>query len=81
MKRTLLNLFKKMRMFSKLGEQETKQFTAKFQFLKKFLVTNVSLIIDQLDKFQKDFIWNQKHPKIKHSTVRNTYENGRLKSV
>ena len=45
------------------------------------LVANVPyIIIDQLNKIQKDFIWNRKHPKIKH-TLCNTYENGGLKSV
>ena len=46
------------------------------------LVTNVPyFIVDQLNKIQKDFIWNRKHPKIRHSTLCNTYENGGLKSV
>ena len=46
------------------------------------LVTNVpQAIIDQLNKIQKDFIWNRKHPKIRHSTLCNTHENGGLKSV
>ena len=46
------------------------------------LVTNVpQAIIDQLNKIQKDFIWNQKHPKIRHSTLCNTFKNGGLKSV
>ena len=46
------------------------------------LVTNVShVIIDQLNKIQKDFIWNRKLPKIRHSTLCNTYEYGGLKSV
>ena len=46
------------------------------------LVTNVThVIIDQLNKTQKDFIWNPKHPKIRHSTLCNTYENGGLKIV
>ena len=46
------------------------------------LVTNVpQVIIDQLNKFQKDFIWNRKHLKIRHCTLRNTHENGGLKSV
>ena len=41
------------------------------------LVTYVSKgIIDQLNKIQKDFIWNQKHAKIRHSTLSNTHENG-----
>ena len=39
-------------------------------------VTNVPhVIIDQLNKPLKDFIWNQKHPKIRHATVCNNYEN------
>ena len=46
------------------------------------LVTNVPhVIIDQLTKIQRDFIWNRKHPKIRHSTFCNTYKNGGLKSV
>ena len=46
------------------------------------LVTNVAKVtIDQLNKIQKDFIWNRKHPKIRHSALCNTHENGGLKSV
>ena len=46
------------------------------------LVANVPhVIIDQLNKIQKDFIWNRKHPKIRHSTFCNTYKNSGLKSV
>ena len=46
------------------------------------LVTNVSqVVIDQLNKIQKDFIWKQKHPKLKHSTLCNTHENGALKNI
>ena len=46
------------------------------------LVTNVPhAISDQLNKIQKEFFWNRKHPKIRHSTLCNTYENGGLKSV
>ena len=45
-------------------------------------VTNVpQVIIDQLNKIQKDFIWNRKHPKIRHPTLCNTHENGGLKSA
>ena len=36
---------------------------------------------DQLNKIQKDLIWNRKHAKIGHSTLWNTHENGGLKSV
>ena len=46
------------------------------------LVTNVpQVIIDQLNKIQKDFIWIRKYHKIKHSTLCNTHENGGLESV
>ena len=34
-----------------------------------------------LNKIQKDFIWNRKQPKIRHSTLFNSYENGGYKSV
>ena len=46
------------------------------------LVTNVPhVIIDQVNKIQKNFVWNRKHPKIRHYTLCNTYENGGIKSV
>ena len=38
-------------------------------------------IIDQLNKTQKNFIWNRLNPKIKNSTINNNYENGGLKNV
>ena len=46
------------------------------------LVPNVPyVIIDQLNKIQKDFIWNRKAPQIRHSTICNSYKNGGLKSA
>ena len=46
------------------------------------LVTNVpTQIINELNKIQKEFIWNGSNPKIKHSTLCNKYENGGLKNV
>ena len=46
------------------------------------LITNVpQVIIDQLNKIQKDFIWNRKHLKIRHSILCNTHDNGGLRSV
>ena len=46
------------------------------------LVTNIlQVIIDQLNKNQKDFIWHQKYPKVRHSTLCNSHKNGGLKSV
>ena len=45
------------------------------------LVANVPyVIIDQLNKIQKDFIWKQNTPKKRHSTLCNTYKNGGLNS-
>ena len=38
-------------------------------------------IIDQLNKTQKNFIWNGLNPKIKNLTINNNYENGGLKNV
>ena len=38
-------------------------------------------ILNHLKKIQKDFLWYQKYPKIKRSTLRNTYENGGLKDA
>ena len=46
------------------------------------LVTNVPTeIINELNKMEKEFIWNGNNPKIKHSTLCNKYENGGLKNV
>ena len=46
------------------------------------LFTNVShVIFDQLNKIQKDFIWNQKYTKIRHSIFCHSYENGGLISA
>ena len=44
------------------------------------LITNApTQIINELNKIQKEFIWNGSNPKIKHSTLRNKYESGGLK--
>ena len=44
------------------------------------LVTNVpTKIINELNKIQKESIWNENNPKIKYSTLCNKYENGDLK--
>ena len=45
------------------------------------LITTVPhAIINQLN-VKKSFIWNGKNPKIKHSTLSNSYEDGGLKDV
>ena len=46
------------------------------------LVTSIPAdIIDHLNKMQKNFLWKNKNPKIKHETLRKNYEQGGLKSV
>ena len=46
------------------------------------LVTNVPhWIIDWINKTKKEFIWNQKQPKIRHSTICNFYKNSVLTTV
>ena len=48
--------------------------------IKPALVTNLPhVIINPLNKIQKDFLWNQKHPQIRHCAVCNTCEYGGLK--
>ena len=37
--------------------------------------------IEQLNKTQKNFIWNGLNPKTKISTINNNYENGGLQNV
>ena len=55
---------------------------AKSKIIHLSLVTNVpTQIINELNKIQKEFIWNESNPKIKHSTLCNRYENGGLKNV
>ena len=46
------------------------------------LVTNVPTeIINELNKIQKEFIWNGNNPKFKHFTLFKKHENGNLKNV
>ena len=46
------------------------------------LVTNVPTeSINELNKIQKEFIWNGNSPKTEHSTLCNNYEDGGLKMV
>ena len=62
--------------------QFLKQFLAISKIIQLALVTNVTqVLIDQLNKILKYFIWNRKPHKISHSTPCNTHENGGFKSV
>ena len=46
------------------------------------LLTNTTnIIIDELEKIQKKFIWNNSTPKIKQETLRMDYKNGGLKNA
>ena len=46
------------------------------------LVTNVPTdIINELNKIQKEFIWNGNNSKIKHTILCNKQKNGGLKNV
>ena len=40
-----------------------------------------NLIIQELNKIQKEFIWKTHNPKIKHGTLCKNYKNGGLKNV
>ena len=45
------------------------------------LLSNTTNIIDELEKVQKKFIWNNSTAKIKQETLRMDYKNGGLKNV
>ena len=46
------------------------------------LVTNVPTVkTELLSKIQEEFLWGKNKSDIKHDTISNDYENGRLKSV
>ena len=46
------------------------------------LVTNVPKVnVEELQKSQKKFLWQNSRPKIKHKTLSNTFETGGLKNV
>ena len=46
------------------------------------LITNIpTSTMKELSKIQKEFIWKNKNPKIKHTTLCNNYDNGGLKNI
>ena len=46
------------------------------------LITNIpTSTMKELNKIQKEFIWKNKNPKIKHTTICNNYDNGGLKNI
>ena len=59
-----------------------------FKSLPLSKITHLALVktippskIDQLNKTQKNFIWNELNSKMKNSTINHNYENGGLKNV
>ena len=46
-----------------------------------FLSSIPNVIIDKIEKLQKDYIWSGKNPKIKHSSLIGDYADGGLKDV
>ena len=46
------------------------------------LITNVpKVIVEEFQKIQKNILWQNSRPKIKHKTLSNTFENGGLKNI
>ena len=69
-----------MRNLTVEGNNTTFKILAISKIIHFSVVTNVPTeIINELNKIKKEFIWNGNNPKIKHSTLCNKYENGRLK--
>ena len=65
-----------------MNESQLKQKELISKVIHLALVTNVpNVIIDQINKIQKSFIWNQKYVKKRHFNLYNTYKNGGIKSV
>ena len=44
-------------------------------------ITVPKRILNELEKIQKNFLWENSTPKIKHKTLCNDYETGGLKNV
>ena len=81
-KRTLLSLLKNLRNLTVQGKITIFKTLSISKVIHPALVTKAPhVIIDQLNKIQKDVIWNRMHPKIRHYTLWNINENGGLKSV
>ena len=46
------------------------------------MITNVpKVIVEELQKIQRNFLWQNSRPKIKHKTFSNSFETGGLKNV
>ena len=79
--RTLLNIWKK-RWLSLVGKIQV--FKSLIASKPVYVATMKSLpqdVLDELHRMQKEFIWQGKRAKIKHSTMIGSYEKGGLKDV
>ena len=45
------------------------------------IITVPNLILEEIQKIQKTFLWYSSKPKINHKTLCNTFEDGGLKNV
>ena len=77
----VLNMWR-LRNLSLLGKISIFKTLAFSKIIHLTLVTSVpSFAIDLLNKIQKDFLWDKKNAKIKHTILYCDYANGSLKSV
>ena len=76
------NICKYMGNLSLLGKITIFKTLALSKIIHLALVTNVlTVTIELLHKIQKEFLWGKNKSKIKHDTLCNDYENGKLKRV
>ena len=76
----VLNMWR-MRNLSLLGKINIFKTLTFSKIINLTLVTSVPSTIDFLNKIQKDFLWEKKNVKIKHTTLCCDYTDGGLKSV
>ena len=77
----VLNMWR-LRNLSLLGKISIFKTLAFSKIIHLTLVTSVpSFAIDLLNKIQKDFLWDKKNAKIKHTILYCDYANGGLKSI
>ena len=68
--------------FFLLGKTRISKTLGFSKFIHFTLIASVpSSTIDLVNKIQKDFLWNEKNAKIKHTTLCRDYVNGGLESV
>ena len=64
------------------GKVTVSKASAMFKAVDLALITNIpTSAMKELNKIQKEIIWKNKNPKIKHTTLCNNYDNGGLKNI